>query len=101
MKIKIGKLMIIWGDPVDLLQEEFKARARVIEAKRLLQMWREEENKPDYLKEVDQYIRQGNMLQAVKRYKDGSGEGLRDSKIAVENIRDKMVIDGKISGDIF
>jgi hypothetical protein len=96
MKIKIGKLMILWGDPVDLLQEEFKARARVIEAKRLLQIWKEEDNEPDYIKEVKSYIRQGEMLLAVKTYlKEHPDDGLRNARIAVENIKSKMEINAK------
>ena len=96
MKIKIGKLMILWGDPVDLLQEEFKARARVIEAKRLLQLWVEEDSEPYYIKKVKSFIRQGHMLLAVKTYlKEHPDDGLRDARISVENIKSKMEINAK------
>ena len=96
MKIKIGKLMILWGDPVDLLQEEFNVRARVIEAKRLLQLWVEEDSEPYYIKKVKSFIRQGHMLLAVKTYlKEHPDDGLREARIAVENIKSKMEINAK------
>jgi len=96
MKIKIGKLMILWGDPVDLLQEDFERRARIIEAKRLLQIWKEEDNEPDYIKKVKSFIRQGHMLLAVKTYlKEHPDDGLRDARISVENIKSKMEINAK------
>ena len=45
---------------------------------------------------LKEWLRKGNMLEAVKVYfKANPDDGLRDARIAVDNIKSKMEIDAK------
>ena len=102
MKIKIGKLHILftWGDPTDTFRKEYDKRLKQLEVIKKIrdevQKRIDEENEPDYFKEIKDWLRQGNMLEAVKVYfKANPDDGLRDARIAVENIKSKMEINAK------
>ena len=102
MRIKIGKLriLILWGDPLDGLRKDYEKAVKHHEMIKKLrdevQKRIDEENEPEYIKEVKGWLRDGSLLNAVKSYlKANPGIGLRDAKIAVDNINSKMEIDAK------
>jgi ribosomal protein L7/L12 len=99
MKIIIGKLTILWGDPIDLLQKEFDGRVKynalMKNLKAALKKAEEEENEPEYIKETRSYLKEGKSLNAVKAYMGGSGKGLKESKDDVDRMKDKMIVDAK------
>lgn len=49
-----------------------------------------EENSTDYLDRVERLLRDGKYLNAVKTYKEATGMGLRDSKLVVDGIKQKI-----------
>ena len=99
MKIKIGKLMILWGDPIDLIREEIERKTLIDKVKRKIaevaQMKIVEENEPSYIKEVKEYLRQGRKLEAVKACLKERMNGLRDARDECDRIEEKMKIDAK------
>jgi hypothetical protein len=99
MKIRIGNLTILWGDPLDLLEEEFKGRVKynalMKNLKAALKKSEEEEKEPECINEVKALLHQGNTLMALKVYMMATGKGLRESKEDVVRIKDKMEIDAK------
>jgi hypothetical protein len=52
-----------------------------------------EEDTTSYLDKVEALLRQGKKLMAIKAYKDATGMGLRDSKLVVEGIQQKINIE--------
>jgi len=99
MKIKIGKLMILWGDPIDLIREEIERKTLIDKVKRKIaevaQMKIVEENEPSYIKEVKEYLRQGRKLEAVKACLKERKMGLRDARDECDSIEEKMNKDAK------
>lgn len=92
MRIKIGKLTITWGDP---MVEESEARIKNQEIRKKILDLIAEDNEPPYMKQVRSYLREGQKLMAVKAYRDGTGEDLRESKRVVMSMYDKMIINIK------
>jgi hypothetical protein len=52
-----------------------------------------EEGATSYMDKVEALLRQGKKLMAIKAYKDATGMGLRDSKLVVEGIQQKINIE--------
>jgi len=55
---------------------------------------------PHYLDRVEQLLRQGRKLQAIKVYKEATGFGLRDCKTVVDGIEQKIGLSGLSAEDI-
>jgi hypothetical protein len=49
-----------------------------------------DENSTNYLDRVESLLRDGKYLNAVKTYKEATGMGLRDSKLVVDGIKQKI-----------
>jgi ribosomal protein L7/L12 len=46
------------------------------------------------LPEITAFIREGKLIEAIKRYREATGLGLKESKDAVEAIRDRLKSEG-------
>ena len=53
-------------------------------------LYLEEESPTDYLYRVENLLRQGKKLGAIKVYRDATGFGLKDCKTAVDGIEQKI-----------
>ena len=50
-----------------------------------------DDTEPHYLDRVETLLRQGRKLQAIKTYKEATGFGLRDCKLVVDGIEQKII----------